>query len=250
MQTLNIRNFINLSRSKIKSLLFLVFILASFSEVFAQRSRTINLENYDRRKIHYGFQAGMFNSFNVLKLSEDFTQRDSVFYVDALNTGGFSLGLIVNLALKDELWDLRFAPNFAFYQHQVSFNFTEEGSDEPVTDINMIEATMFEIPLLFMYKATRRMNNRMYMLGGLTYSLQVGGRVDETNQRTIIMNRNNLEITYGFGFHFYMQMFNLAPEVRFSHGLFNRLNQTNNPYSSNIERITSHKVTLILNFEG
>ncbi len=217
----------------------------------AQGSRSVNMENYDRRKIHYGFQAGMFSTISQLTYSEAFAnERDTVNYIDGLNTSGFSLGLIINFALKDELWDFRFAPNFAFYQHEVAFNFWEDDAPEPTTDVNIIEATMLELPLLFMYKSQRRMNSRMYMFGGLTPSIQLGGRIDESTQRTIIFNRTNLEVSYGLGFHFYMKMFNLAPELRISHGLINRLNQTDNPFSSNLKRVTSHKISLFLNFEG
>ncbi len=250
MQTAHLRNFLYLSRTKIIRVATCVGILWCAFPSFAQQSRNINLENYDRRKIHYGFQAGIFNSFSVLNYSDTFVERDSVLYIDGMNTGGFSLGLIVNVALKDELWDLRFAPNFSFYQREITFSYTEDDQPEPVTDVNILESTMLELPLLFMYKSVRRMNSRMYMVGGVTASFQIGGKVDEANQRAVILNRRNLEISYGLGFHFYMQMFNLAPELRISHGLLNLLNQTNNPYSTNLEGITTHKITLFINFEG
>lgn len=253
MQTAHFRHIFPLSRPQAVVFWLLCAILLTLAnKSLAQRTRQIHLEDYDRRKLHYGFQLSGFNAFHLLKHAELFASdtQDSVLFVNSVNSGGFALGLIVNLALKDEFWDIRIAPNFSFYNHQIAFKYFKSDPQKPVLKTNTIETTMFEIPILLMYKSTRRMNSRMYMLGGITPSFQLGGKKDDTEQKTIHLRRKNLEITYGIGFHFYMKMFNLAPELRFSHGLLNLLKKTDSPYSTNIEKLNTHKISLFLNFEG
>ena len=82
----------------------------------------------------------------------------------------------------------------------------------------------------------------MYFTGGVTTGIQVGGKNAGVNLEKI-----NYEVSYGVGFDFYWQLFKFAPEVRFSHGL----NSIVAPSASApfINRATSHKVSLLLNFE-
>ncbi len=232
--------------------LFALLLVAACSQpLFAQqyksKSKKINLENYDRKQMHYGFQLGYFNSFMKRSYSQSFVGgTDSINAIDPVNSQGFSIGLITNFSLgKSQTWDVRFVPNVSFYERQLQVSY-REGTKE----VKTIESTMVETPLLLMYKSQRRLNSRMFMIGGFTPSFQVGGKVDESNENNIFLQRANLEVTYGFGFHFYMKMFNFAPELRFSHGLNNILNQTGNRFTRNMERLNTHRVTLFINFEG
>ncbi|MEN7551405.1 porin family protein [Rapidithrix thailandica] len=253
MYTTNLWHQLNLSGKKIIIAGSLFILACFFNDVYAQRQRVINLPDYDRKTMHYGFQIGVFQSTMALKHSEYFASVDnpspeSVISVNPISRPGFSLGFVANFALKDELWDLRLLPNVSFYNRALEYTFAN-GQTETLEK----EMTFVEVPFMLKYKSMRRGNHRMFMQAGLTGGVKVGGKKEEEGQdENFDFNRYNLEVSYGFGFHFYMQMFNFSPEIRFSHGLVNLFKRPSqsNEYSQPIERLTTHKITLFLNFEG
>lgn len=233
-------------------------MLAAFvcapSLLHAQDGFSINMPYYDKRPVHYGFQIGIFRANFNLKYSDHFAQtlpdsmviaRDSIMAVNPVSSPGFSLGMIVNFAMNKGRWDFRLTPNVAFFERTVEYMFN---GGSTFSTIN--QATFIEMPFMLKYKSERRKNRRLYLTGGLIPSLQVGGRKDVNEQQNLMIERFNVEAAYGVGAHFYMKMFNFAPELRFSHGFMNALTQNYNLYSRQLERITTHKITLLINFEG
>lgn len=230
MQTTYFRNKLYIYGSQ--ALIIALLLLGSFANTsYAQKSaksRTINMPDYDFKKLHYGFQIGLFNYGMKAKYGANgiaaVTQRAT----------SFSLGFITNFRLKDDLWALRILPNVSFYER--SFLNVVDSS------VTAYEATVVEIPILLKYKSRRRKNHRMYMIGGLTAAWEVGSKEIDG----LAFRKNNLELSYGAGFDLYWSFFKFSPEIRFSHGLFNMLDV---PSVGGIDRLYSHKVALYLNFE-
>jgi hypothetical protein len=229
-----------------KYLLYLVWLIGTYTNVSAQRTgRVLNLPNYDNRKIHYGFQIGLFNSTLNARPTETYGQLgDTVRYFQGNSNFGFSLGFILNLKLKDELWSVRFLPNVAFYENSVSLEY-KGGRKASVP----LQATLVELPLVFKYRSLRRRNHRFYLIGGGSVGFQVGGKRPGQDKRNLSLSEGNYEVTYGIGTDLYFTMFKFAPEIRFSHGLTNVMTQNDGFYGKNIDYITTHKIALILNFE-
>ncbi len=90
----------------------------------------------------------------------------------------------------------------------------------------------------------------MYMAAGFVPSIKVGGRRRKEDPKRLGIDDVNLEITYGIGFDLYQSFFKFAPEIRFSHGLKDMIFQNGSNFGRNIERITTHRVSIFLNFEG
>ena len=217
----------------------------------AQEAQTFRLIDFDQKQVHYGFQIGLFTSNLNIKHSDYFLDEaetsDSTVAISPQRQASFSLGFVVNHSLNDELWDLRLLPNVSFYTHTLEFDYPN--STESVTIDNY--TTFIELPLMLKYASLRRNNHRFYVTGGFTLGYGVGGRQSvETSSTNLEFNRWNFEISYGIGLSGYMELFNFAPELRFSHGMLNMLNATESNYSRNLDRVTTHKVALILNFEG
>ncbi|MBT29437.1 MAG: hypothetical protein CMO01_07215 [Thalassobius sp.] len=264
MQTFNIWDKFNLRSQKVTGLVIFLIVIASSTQLFAQsNNRTVTLRrmNYDSKKMHYGFQIGIFSSNLNATYSEHFAQGlDSVVAISPNRHMSFSLGFIVNYSLGNELWDIRLLPNVSFYAHSVDYSFDadqvsgSDGSDlsEGSTELVQIDnaTTFLELPIMFKYKSLRRKNSRFYLIGGLTGAVGVGGKKGGEDPRNLGLNNYNLEVSYGIGLDSYMQFFNFAPELRFSHGLINMLKSNDNIYTNNLDRVTTHKVTLYLNFEG
>jgi hypothetical protein len=242
MHTCHLRNQLHLYGAKIVTLAFLLGAWFLPTQALAQKtsakSRTINMPDYDSRWLHYGFQIGIYQS--GMPAIYGLGLRDTL---SVQRRPGFSLGFITNFRLKDDLWALRVLPNVSFYERIIDFK-SKSGNAETQS----YEATVVEVPVLLKYKSRRRKNHRMYMLAGVTGALEVGGKAS-TDIEGITYRKKNLELSYGAGFDLYWTFFKFSPEIRFSHGLVNILGDSNNYYSRQLQRLTTHKVTLYLNFE-
>ncbi|MCS7004574.1 MAG: PorT family protein [Cytophagales bacterium] len=220
--------------------------IALYKNAWAQK--ILNLPNYDNRRYHYGFQLGLFNStLNLYPKAHILLPEDTVSYVAGNSNAGFLIGFLLNRRLKDELWSLRFVPSVSFYEYKAHIEFKNSKFHESIT----VQSTYIEMPLLIKYRSLRRHNFRMYMVGGTSYSFQVGGGKGADELKTLALIRDNAEIVYGFGFDFYFQMFKFAPEIRISHGLTNVLDKQfeKSYFTQASEQIFTHKVALIFNFE-
>lgn len=217
-------------------------ILLFQTSAWAQKSR--NMPFYDDKKIHYGFQIGLHYSDLGIKHSRLFTERaDTVQYIYTEAMPGFSLGFILNFKLVNELWSIRLLPTVSFYDRLVKFKYPKSEHSE------IFESTFLEIPIMLKYKSVRRQNLRMYMTAGFMGGFEVGSKRDALSERSLTTSKYNLEVQYGFGCDMYFEMFKFAPELRFSHGLVNILNKNGSQYSQNIDRLTTHRITLYFNFE-
>jgi hypothetical protein len=80
--------------------------------------------------------------------------------------------------------------------------------------------------------------------------MKVAGKKELLSEHLLTANRN-WEIQYGFGWDRYLDLFKFALELRFSHGIPNILNvqDSKQQFAEPIGRLTTHKVTLYLNFE-
>jgi len=251
MRTSDIWHSVHLHGKKIGCLLGLCLSLLVAPVVQAQEARNIRLLDYDQKDFHFGFTLGVLSNNLNLRHSEflllDPEVSDSTISISPSRQVSFSVGMLFNHSLADELWDLRIMPNVSFYNYQIDFFYP----DTQVTQAVENSQTFMELPVLVKYASMRRTNQRFYLIGGFTVGCGVGRRQEnEATSRDLRFERWNFEVTYGIGFSGYMQMFNFSPELRFSHGLVNMMADQNNIYANNLDRITTHKVGLYFNFEG
>jgi hypothetical protein len=205
-----------------------------------------NNPNYDNRKLTYGFLIGIHSSTFKVKYSDQFVsqQFDSVHSVIPGWSGGFSLGFIVNYRLDDQL-DIRLTPKVGFYENKVSYLYTDKTPREDL----LLESTMVEFPILLKYKSQRRGNIRMYMIGGVTPAIEASGKKNGKNGESLEITNSNLSLEGGFGFDLYYPLFKFSPEIRFSHGLFNILDNKNNVYGQPLKSVTTNTVTVYFLFQ-
>ncbi|WP_158281454.1 type IX secretion/gliding motility protein PorT/SprT [Sediminitomix flava] len=220
-----------------------------FQSVLAQSGLTIFRPKYDERKLHYGFHVGFFNESTNVKFVDDFLSNtlvteDSLNGIQGKGNAGFSVGFILNYKLQDQ-WDLRFLPGVSLFERLISYNYPNQVIESSVQN------TEINLPILIRYKSKRRRNHRVYIIGGLTPNFQVSTKTDDPPSESFEYKSFNLEATYGIGVDMYMQMFNFVPELRISHGLLNIHKQNDkNPVTDLVDRIYTHKISFILNFEG
>lgn len=242
MEKINLWNKLGLYRSKIAffGVLFLFIAINANGQI---KKRTINLPNYDERKLHYGFTLGLNTTrFNLLH-SEFYTSNDTVKSVLAPRSVGFSLGFILDYKLAD-YFAVRLLPTVAFYERKVEYILNGQVGVDQIT-----ESTFIEVPVMAQYKSQRRGNVRFYLSAGLKPGIEAGAKKKEKKPSELRTQNFDLSFDYGIGMDVFYQFFKFSPEIRFSHGLLNLLNNDPNVYSRSLNRVTSHTVSLYLHFE-
>jgi Outer membrane protein beta-barrel domain len=229
-------------------LVFIALIMMAPGESFSQRrwAKRSNPE-YDKRTITYGFSLGFHTTAYQLKYADDFVTNpnyDTLHSIQASFSPGFSLGFLVNLRFNDQL-DLRLMPKASFYEHRLNYYYTTGGEKFP-----LVETTMVELPLLLKYKSQRRGNSRMYVVGGLSPGFEARNKGDIGSTRSSIeVKKGNLSIDTGFGWDLYFQFFKFSPEIRFSKGLINVLDNGNPEYTDPIKKLNTNTISLFFIFQ-
>lgn len=230
----------HLHRKKSLIIIFLVLLISNVAR--AQDPRWTNLPHYDNRLLHYGFSLGLGTSGYKATMSQTFVDNDTIKYIRPKFASAFTLGFVVNLRLH-EYFDLRLLPTVGFYERKIDYQFTNTNKTQSV------ESTFLEFPLLVKYKSQRRRNTRMYLVGGVKFSIEAGSKKKEKKKSELRTQNADFSIDYGFGFDFYCPLFKFSPELRLSHGFVNMLNADPNVYSQSLSKLTTHTLTLYLHFE-
>lgn len=244
MQATHFRYQFALHRNKIVLMGLLLLCSNAWGQSF-KWARQHN-PNYDERKISYGFMIGVHTSAYQVKYSDKFVTQslDTVHSVLTPFAPGFSLGFLVNLRLNSDL-DLRIMPKAGFYDHQLEYNYTDESSQSQLT-----ETTMFELPILLKYKSMRRGNVRMYMVGGITPSIEASGKNDiQSTTEVLDIKQTNLLLDAGIGFDFYFPLFKFSQEIRFSRGIANLLGPDPSTFKEPLNRVNTNTISVYFIFQ-
>ena len=207
---------------------------------------TNNLPEYDTRWFHPGF----FVALNASRFKPDYTTASvtaarNVRYLTRVRPG-FTVGFIGDVRVHDFM-TLRFVPGVGFYTREVKRD-SDGGS---VTDTTQqVGNTALEIPLLLKLHGKRRGNTRLYIVGGVKSSIDVGNKKKDRLPTQLRANSSDISIEYGVGADLFYPIFKFGPELRISHGLRN-LNpeDAKNQFNSALGHFTSHTITLFFNFE-
>ncbi|AQG78017.1 PorT [Spirosoma montaniterrae] len=203
-----------------------------------------HLERYDDRDIHYGFFFALPVTRFSIRHSPAFMQQDSAYRIYSPNKGSFRVGFVVNARLNDR-FDVRLTPSVSLFSREVQYDYPNSASK-----VERRESTWVDLPLLLKYKSERRNNSRMYLLAGGMFSIESNVRRKENiGVSRLSTGTMDFSVEYGLGFEQFFEYFKLAPELRFSHGLVNLYRPTTNAAGIGIDRLTTHTVTLYLNFE-
>jgi len=248
MQGSHIRHQFNLHGRKIVVIASLFLFLATAGHAQVKRTNRWvqkNNPNYDDKKLTYGFLIGLHTTSYQIKYSDKFVtpQFDTAYAVVPSWKPGFALGFIVNYRLTEFL-DVRLTPTVGFYENKVTYYFT---NDTKTLDQN-VASTMVEFPVLLKYKSERRGNVRMYMIGGVKPAIEASGKKD-VEETVLEVKNSNLSLEAGVGFDLYYPLFKFSPEIRFSRGIVNMLDNTTNRFGQPLQRVNTNTVTIFFLFQ-
>ena len=224
---------------------FLLFLYLFFlsTSIYSQRNNTkiSNLQNFDQKKIHFGYYIGL-NNYNY-KL-DYLNNPNSDERINIENSFGFSVGLIGDLKLRKNL-NLRFEPGLKTNKLNVLYPNDEERE---------IKSTYIQLPLLLKYSAKRYNNIRPYVLGGLSTSFNLSSNQDnpqDNSSNVFRVKTNTFYYELGFGIDFYLQYFKFSPSIRGVFSLKNELipdNTSTSIYTGNINQMSTRAIFINFSF--
>ena len=230
--------------------LFCILFLLITSQIFAQFGQSlfskdpiINLENFDKQRVHWGYFLG-FSSFDF-KTDYKTVGND----INVKGQTGFNVGLVGNLRLHEYI-DLRFEPGLYYASRTLTYSGFTNDRDA----IREVKATYINFPLLLKFSSLRTGNVRPYLVGGVstTLNLSSNSKSDDDNfqQRFRVKPwTQNYEI--GFGIDLYFEYFKFSPSIRGVFGFNDELIRDNNPdspWTGNVESMKTRAVLINFTF--
>ena len=210
-------------------------------------SQIENLQNFDQKKIHFGYFVG-FNQYNYkLDYKNNPDKRTLI-----NQKPGFSVGLIADLKLKENL-NLRFEPGLYTNKSDIVF-YDRAEFYKPSDTLRTIKSTYIHLPVLLKYSAKRYNNFRPYILGGLSTSFNLSSNQnnpEDNSNGTFRLKTNTFYYELGIGIDFYLQYFKFSPSIRGIFSLKDELVQDtklDSPWTGNIQKMSARGVFLNLSF--
>jgi hypothetical protein len=254
----HVRNKLDIHRKKITFGATVLLVLLGCNIAQAQKKITgLNKPGYDDKVVHYGFYLSMPLTKYTLEHSQEYADQLAAdpgggngMAVNSKISPGFYTGLVLDVRIFEYL-NARFVPGVGFYGRSIEYANSQQDTGERKDVIKTISSTMVEAPVLLKYKADRRNNNlRMYMIGGVKPSIDLGNaRSGDNLEKELLVNTFDLSLEYGFGVDIFYPFFKFAPEIRFSHGLLNQNTNNESAFNRSLQKLTNHNISFILHFE-
>lgn len=203
----------------------------------------INLENFDRQRVHWGYFLG----FNMYDFKIDYKEPQEEILVEG--TTGFNVGLVGNLRIQEYI-DLRFEPGLYYTQRNLRYpGFTNE-----LDALREVRSTYIHFPLLVKFSSMRIGNVRPYLVGGLSTTLNLSSNFksrDDNAERRFRMKQwtNNWEA--GFGIDLYFEYFKFSPSIRGVFGVGDEIipdDDPNSPWTSNVKSLKTRAILINFTF--
>ena len=229
-----------------KVLSILIFVSIAQNSWAQRHTVPLNLPNYDRKPVHFGFLLGI-NSMDF-KITPRAIQADTLFILKSQDQKGFNLGIVSNFRLGRNT-DLRFLPTLSFAERDINYTIEIDGELEEIK--KDIESTFIEFPVNFKFKSNRYNNGRAYVITGLKYNIDLASQkdIDDEGQELIKLKKSDLMYEVGFGVDFYLEYFKFSPELKATFGLVDMLVYDESIYTSSIQKMLTRGFTITLTFE-
>jgi hypothetical protein len=214
----------------------------------------------DQNDLSFGFTFSYVSSYYKIQKKPDWRKpfydsgtgknvTDSLNSISSPKTAGFAIGFLTRYRIDEHL-EARTTPSLIFADRYLAYAYPTTSED--VT--KSVQSTTFDLPLELKLKSDRVGDFRAYVLGGVKYSLAIGGqKASDVNVDPLQKMVKNLSgfgsYEAGIGCDIYFEFFKLSPEIKLSNSLGNVLVPENQPFSSPISKLSLHSVMFSLIFE-
>jgi hypothetical protein len=212
------------------------------------RDPIINLENFQKQQLYFGFYLG-FNSYDF-KIDYKTVSED----IQVKTSTGFNVGLVADLKLQEYV-RLRFEPGLFYtkrdFHYPASYFPTTPTPSDMLREVN---STYLHFPILLKFLSLRTGNVRPYLLGGVSATLNLSSNaksIDDNYENRFRVKPWTTNYEIGFGIDVFSEYFIFSPSIRGVFGLNDELIRDNNPdspWTGNIESIKSRAVFINFTF--
>ncbi|MEP6617259.1 MAG: outer membrane beta-barrel protein [Ginsengibacter sp.] len=231
-----------------KIILFGTVLVFFCSHSFGQLRDDLNQTDHDSKAYHFGINLGYNKSHFLFSLHPRFLQYDTIMDVESINSSGINLAWLVNFRISEH-FDLRLHPIDLTFSES-SFLYNEKYSPDTHVEKKTQSITL-SFPVHIKFSSDRIDNFKVYTIGGAKFNYDLASNAGARKAEELIkLNRKDLSVEIGLGFHFYFPVFVLTPEIKLSNGLFNlHSRDVNLRYSNVIDKINSKMITFSLTVE-
>jgi hypothetical protein len=231
---------------KIVVLLLLVLSIkgnAQFKKSMFAKDPIINLENFQKSRVYYGYFLG-FNSFDF-KLD----YRNSGPDILVKKTTGFNVGIVGDLKLQEYI-NLRFEPGLYYTKRDLYFPGFTRNTDA----LREVNSTYIHFPLLVKFSSLRTGNIRPYLVGGVSATLNLSSNsksIDDNLAQKFRVKPWTTNYEVGFGIDLFSEYFIFSPSIRGVFGLNDELirdNDPNSPWTGNIQSLKTRAILINFTF--
>jgi hypothetical protein len=235
----------HLLRRKIVAVLLLVFCS---TVAIAQSDNGTNQENHDDKPYHFGINIGYNKSHFNFTHHPRFLQYDSIMDVESVNNPGINLAWLVNVRMSDH-FDIRLHPLDLTFSEKAFIYSQKYDEDSLVT--KKVQSITLSFPVHIAFSSDRINNFKVYTIAGGKFDYDLASNAGASKAEDLIkLNRSDLSVELGLGFHIYFPYFVLSPEIKLSSGLTNlHARDPNLKYSNVIDKINSRMITFSLTVE-
>ena len=226
-------------------ILLLIICFNNFSQ--NKGSKVENLQNFDKKKLHFGYYIGL-NQYNF---KIDYKENPN-YTTQVEEELGLNIGLIGDFRINEFL-NLRFEPGLHTNKGALKFNERSNFTQNSDT-LRSIKSTYIHIPILLKFSSKRIDNYRPYLIGGISTSFNLSSNENspEDNKNNVFrLKSNNLYYELGFGIDFYLQYFKFSPSIRGLFSLKNEIvpdNDIESPWTGNIKKFSTRGFFINLTF--
>ncbi|MAV05109.1 MAG: PorT protein [Flavobacteriaceae bacterium] len=226
-------------------ILLLIICFNNFSQ--NKGSKVENLQNFDKKKLHFGYYIGL-NQYNF---KIDYKENPN-YTTQVEEELGLNIGLIGDFRINEFL-NLRFEPGLHTNKGALKFNERSNFTQNSDT-LRSVKSTYIHIPILLKFSSKRIDNYRPYLIGGISTSFNLSSNENspEDNKNNVFrLKSNNLYYELGFGIDFYLQYFKFSPSIRGLFSLKNEIvpdNDIDSPWTGNIKKFSTRGFFINLTF--
>lgn len=231
-----------------------VIAILGFSFVtFGQKQKPMNYRRFDEKLIHFGFMLGANVADYTLFPKTDAYETYGVKSITNQSTPGGQLGIVGTMKLGTPIVRMRLIPTLSFQERVINYEFVDESYTGDVFNVQRINSTSLDFPLMFQFRTLRLNNFAAYALIGGQYSLDLQSQEDadqDFNNPFIKMRKHDWQLQAGGGLEFFATYFKFGIELKYSHGLRNSFIQDNTPVSNPIDSFYNRGWWISIIFEG
>ncbi|MCZ8230454.1 porin family protein [Flavobacterium sp.] len=229
-------------------MLCLTFANAQGNKRLFSKDPIINLENFQKQKLYFGFYMGL-NGFDF-----KIDYKDNIPDILIKRSTGFNVGLVSDIRLQEYI-NLRFEPGLYYTKRDLYYPSSYFATTPTASDrLREVNSTYIHFPLLVKFSALRTGNVRPYLVGGGSFTLNLSSNaksLDDNAEGRFRMKSWTTNYELGFGIDIFSEYFIFSPSIRGVFGINDELirdKDPNSPWTSNIESIKNRAIFINFTF--